>query len=151
MKQIFFSILILFASYIDLQAQNRFMSQEQFRARQKDFITDYAQLEPDEALQFFTLYFELQDKKKELNRSSNNRIKHVKGIEPTDGEYNELAENLIRTRIRINELELQYFKKYQTFLSGKKLYLIQRAEVAFNREMLRHNKMNKQVNKGKKR
>ena len=43
------------------------LSPEEFRAKQKAFITEKAGLTSEEAAKFFPLYFELQDRKKQLN------------------------------------------------------------------------------------
>ena len=42
------------------------LSREEFRAKQKAFIIEQAGLSKQEAAKFFPVYFELQDKKKEL-------------------------------------------------------------------------------------
>ena len=46
------------------------LSREEFRAKQKEFITEQAGLSKKEAAKFFPVYFELQDKKKKLNDES---------------------------------------------------------------------------------
>ena len=45
---------------------NQRLSPAEFRARQKAYITEKAGLTKEEAARFFPLYFELQDKKKDL-------------------------------------------------------------------------------------
>ena len=42
------------------------LTPDEFRAKQKAFIIEQAGLTKEEATKFFPLYFELQDKKKEL-------------------------------------------------------------------------------------
>lgn len=46
---------------------NQRLSPAEFRAKQKAYITEKAGLTKEEAVKFFPLYFELQDKKKEQN------------------------------------------------------------------------------------
>ena len=46
------------------------LSREEFRAKQKAFIIEQAGLSKEEAAKFFSVYFELQDKKKKLNDES---------------------------------------------------------------------------------
>ena len=60
-------LLMLICSCVYLQAQKPKLNKEEFRARQEAFITQNAQLTPQEAQAFFPLYFELQDEKKQLN------------------------------------------------------------------------------------
>ena len=66
------------------------MSQEAFRAKQKAFITEQANLTKEEAAKFFPLYFELQDKKKELNDKAWNLIRQGKDENTTETQYDEI-------------------------------------------------------------
>ena len=43
------------------------MSPDEFRAKQKAYITEKAGLTKEEAAKFFPVYFEVQDRKKQLN------------------------------------------------------------------------------------
>ena len=64
MKRIvcFLTLIICFCM-TPIQAQKKMMSQEEFRKQQQMFLTERAGLTPEEAKNFFPLYFELQDKK----------------------------------------------------------------------------------------
>ena len=95
---------------------NQRLSPAEFRARQKAYITEKAGLTKEEAARFFPLYFELQDKKKEQNDKAWSLIRQGK--------------------------DETYFAKFKKILSAKKLYLVQKAEMRFHRELLkgmRHN------------
>ena len=46
---------------------NEHLTPEEFRAKQKAYITEKAGLTKEEAAKFFPIYFELQDRKKQLN------------------------------------------------------------------------------------
>ena len=74
--------------------------------------------------------------------STAEKVRFEEGI--TDAEYSRLTEDVIKTRITIDELELEYLHKYKKVLSPKKIYDIQRAEMKFSRELLKgagkHNK-----------
>ena len=70
MRKIAF-LIVLICGFIPLlwasdNGQQKLTRQE-FRARQQSFITEHAGLTAEEASKFFPLYFELQDRKKELN------------------------------------------------------------------------------------
>ena len=126
----------------NVMAQNRGLSKEDFRNRQKEYFTNQAKLTEDEAKQFFKLYYELQDKKSEMNRSVWQKLRKAKTEELSDEEYNMLSEEIIRTRIQSGELDMAYFKRYEKILPAKKIYLLQKAEMSFHREMLKRNKTN---------
>ena len=57
------SVLQLFAE----DDVNQKLTPEQFRAKQEAFMTQHAGLSSEEATSFFPVYFELQDKKKDLS------------------------------------------------------------------------------------
>ena len=134
-------------AFLSAQAQEKkeCLSKEQFREKQKQYFVDKAGLTKDEAAKFFPLYFELQDKKFSYNKEMWSKIRKTKeGKNITDAEYSRLTEDVIKTRITIDELELEYLRKYKKVLSPKKIYDIQRAEMKFSRELLKgagkHNK-----------
>ena len=134
-------------AFLSAQAQGKkeCLSKEQFREKQKQYFVDKAGLTKDEAAKFFPLYFELQDKKFSYNKEMWSKIRKTKeGKNITDAEYSRLTEDVIKTRITIDELELEYLRKYKKVLSPKKIYDIQRAEMKFSRELLKgagkHNK-----------
>ena len=69
MKRIIcFLTLIICFCMTPIQAQKKMMSQEEFRKQQQMFLTERAGLTPEEAKNFFPLYFELQDKKRSYKR-----------------------------------------------------------------------------------
>lgn len=131
----------------NVKAQHMTLSKEDFRARQKEYFMEQVQLNESEANQYFHLYYELQDKKSELNRSIWQKLKRAKDTELSDEEYNMLSEDIIRTRIQSGELDMAYFKKYKKFLSARKIYLLQKAEMSFHREMLKRHRRNCQTKK----
>ena len=140
-------IMTLFMAFLSAQAQEKkeCLSKEQFREKQKQYFVDKARLTKDEAAKCFPLYFELQDKKFSYNKEMWSKIRKTKeGKNITDAEYSRLTEDVIKTRITIDELELEYLRKYKKVLSPKKIYDIQRAEMKFSRELLKgagkHNK-----------
>lgn len=113
------------------------LTQEEFRAKQKAYITEKAGLTKEEAAKFFPLYFDLQDKKKQLNDEAWGLIRKGKNENTTEAQYEEIMEGVYDARIASDRLEKTYFDKFKKILSCKKLYLIQRAEMRFHRELLK--------------
>lgn len=131
-------ILLMICFAAQAQDKNGCLSKEQFREKQKQYLIDKAGLTDEEAGKFFPLYFELQDKKYSCNKEIWAKIRKTKeSNNVSDTEYSRIAEDVIKTRITVDELELEYLRKYQKVLSPKKIYDIQRAEMKFSRELLK--------------
>lgn len=140
-KGLYIIALLLLVCTNALQAQQKkCLSMEEFRTKQEAFLTEQAILTPDEAKQFFPLYFELQDKKQKYNKEAWQMMRKGKSGDLSEEEYMTILEDVNQTKIKINELELEYIHKYKAFLSAKKIYLIQRAEMRFHRELLKPHK-----------
>ena len=113
------------------------LSPEEFRAKQKAFITEKAGLTSEEAAKFFPLYFELQDRKKQLNDEAWKLLRQGKDEKTTEAQYEEIMEGVYDARIASDQLDKTYFDKFKKILSCKKIYLVQRAEMRFHRELLK--------------
>lgn len=120
---------------IDGCKQHR-LSREEFRVKQQTYITEKAGLTPKEAKQFFPVYFELQDHKKSLNDEAWSLIRKGKDEKTTEAEYEEIMEGVYDARMAIDRLDKTYFDKFKKILSCKKIYLVQKAEMRFHRELL---------------
>ena len=116
---------------------NQRLSPEEFRARLKTFITEKAGLTSEEATRFFPLYFELQDRKKQLNDEAWALILQGKDEKTTEARYEEIMEGVYDARIASDRLDKTYFEKFKKILPCKKIYLVQKAEMHFHRELLK--------------
>ena len=135
-------VLLILCSISAAQAQNRPMSKQQFRERQKNFLIEKAKLTPEEAKAFFPLYFELQEKKRNLNQEAWGKLRREQKEKLTDSEYSKMIDDVAKARIAADQLEYEYLQEYKKVLSAKKIYRIQRAEMHFHRDLLkcfRHN------------
>ena len=134
-------LFIVMCSFIPLSwamdGCNQHLSPDEFRAKQKAYITEKAGLTKEEAAKFFPVYFELQDRKKQLNDEAWNLLRKGKDEKTTEAQYNEILEGVYDARIATNRLEKTYYEKFKKILSNKKIYLVQRAEMRFNRELLK--------------
>ncbi len=113
------------------------LSKEEFRAKQQAYIVEKAGLTEQEAAAFFPLYFELQDRKKELNDEAWKLMRQGKDENTSEKQYEEIMEGVYDARISANRLEKTYFEKFKKILSCKKIYLVQKAEMRFHRDMLK--------------
>mgnify|MGYP001535159812 CR=1 FL=1 len=77
---------------------NQRLSPAEFRAKQKAYITEKAGLTKEEAVKFFPLYFELQDKKKEQNDKAWKLIRQGKDEKTTEAQYDAIMEGVYDAR-----------------------------------------------------
>lgn len=116
---------------------NQHLTKDEFRNKQKAFITDQADLTKEEAAKFFPVYFELQDKKKQLSDKAWDLLRKGKDDNTTESQYNDILKGVYDSRIASDKLEKAYYERFKNILSSKKLYLIQKAEMRFHRELLK--------------
>ena len=91
-------LFIVMCSFIPLSwamdGCNQHLSPDEFRAKQKAYITEKAGLTKEEAAKFFPVYFELQDRKKQLNDEAWNLLRKGRDEKTTDAQYNEILEGV---------------------------------------------------------
>lgn len=115
----------------------RRLSPEEFRIKQQAFITEKAGLTEKEAAVFFPLYFELQDRKKQLRDENWKLMREGKSEQTTEARYEEILESVYDNNIAVDRLDKTYFEKFKKILSFRKIYLVQNSEMRFHRELLR--------------
>ena len=127
------------------------ISRESFRIKQQAYITEQAGLNKEEAADFFPIYFELQDKKKKLNDESWSLMRKGKEDNTTEAQYANILEKICDNRIEADQLDKTYLNRFKKILTAKQIYLIQRAEMRFHRDMIKGMNRNKDNNphKGK--
>lgn len=113
------------------------LSPEEFRAKQQAFITERAGLTKEEAARFFPVYFELQDRKKQLNEEAWKLIRSGKDEKTTEVQYGEILDGVYDARIASDRLDKTYFEKFKKILSNKKIYETLKAEMRFHRELIK--------------
>ena len=113
------------------------MTPEEYQAKQKEFITQQAELTEEESAAFFPLYFELQSKKHEVNRSVWKQARAVAPHERTEEECVTMIDALADVKIACALLEKDYLQRFKEILPAKKLMRVQMAEERYQRELLR--------------
>lgn len=119
------------------QGPDQHLSPEQFQAKKKSYIMEKAGLTKEEAAKFFPVYFELQDRKKQLNDKAWKLIHQGRDEQTTEAQYEEILEGVYDARIASDRLDKTYFEKFKKILPAKKIYLVQQAEMRFHRELLK--------------
>ncbi len=141
MKKVFLLITVLVSlisfSWVDGATAQERLSREQFKIKQQTYLMEKAGLTVEESAKFFPIYFELQDKKTEINNSYWKVFQNIKPGETTEAQYKEILTTIYDTRIRIDKLEQSYSEKFLKIISAEKLCKIFMAETNFHRDLMR--------------
>lgn len=137
--------LLLLLPMLCLMAQpsgaHKKFSTEEYRNRQKEFLTKAAGLTEAEASAFFPIYFELQREKYKINREFRHSLPNPRNqaadSELTEEKAAQLVDAYNENKLRCDELDKKYYERFKTILPAKKLLKIQMAENAFQRQILR--------------
>ena len=138
---------ILFALIVSLAAMGQHpqgqrperphMTPEEYQTKQKEYIAQQAELTDEESAAFFPLYFELQNKKREANRSMWKQVRAAAPHERTEEDCVKMIDAMADVKIECAQLEKEYLAKFKEILPAKKLMHVQMAEERFQRELLR--------------
>ena len=138
MRTSYFILLMACLFFLPVSAQKKDKCNEtEFRAKKQAYMAKRAHLTQEETEKFFPLYFEFQDKKKEINKGAWGNAKEGIKPETTEKQYEEIIDKYFDEQERIAQLEKEYIKKYREILSNKKIYMLYWAEIKFSRNMLR--------------
>ena len=138
MKIRYFITLVACLFCVSTFAQKKNQTSEtEFRAKQQTYMSQKAGLTQEESKQFFPLYFEFQDKKKEINKEAWAIAKQGKKPGTTEAEYKDIIDTFFDNQEIIAKLEKEYIEKYREFLSEKKIYMVYWAERKFSRNMMK--------------
>lgn len=144
MKKILFTIAIAIFVALSATAQEQkapkrkpHFSPEEFQAKQRAYITEKAGLTPEEAEAFFPLFFELQQKKFDIERDARKDAKPPRGERPTEQQCREFAYKTADAKIETAKLEREYIDKYLQVLDACKLQRVLHAENSFQRDLMK--------------
>lgn len=132
-----FLLMAFICMAVNAQKPQNQCTEEEFRAKKQAYIAEQAELTQEETAQFFPIYFELQKLKREANRKAWKQAREGKNPQTTEEQYENILNGFIEAGERINDLDKEYLKKYQSVLSNKKIYKVLQAEIKFNRNMLK--------------
>ncbi len=134
----YYLILFLAMLCLSVHAQKtNNCSEKEFKAQKQAYIAEQAGLTEEESAKFFPIYFELQALKKDVNQKAWKKGRTGKDPQSTEAQYEEILNGFIDAEEQNCKLDKEYLKKYQSVLSNKKIYMVLRAEIKFNRNMLK--------------
>lgn len=133
--------LSVFAQHEDKGRKERF---EKFQKERIDYISKEMNLTEEEGSVFWPLCDELQMKKFELNKPLRNEMMKLrKGKENkiiSDADYKKLIELGSDIRIKEAQLEKEYFSKFVEVIPAEKVFIYQKAERDFGKQMMEKRK-----------
>ncbi len=138
-------LVLIFA--IPVQAQNKEEIKKMDKERQEEyariksakiaFITEQVELTPEEAQEFWPVYNEMEDKRKEL---THNLMKRFKGDKEKTEMTNEQAEKMMQTQFAqeqaLLDLKKEYHNKYSEILPATKVAKLYEAENMFRQRLM---------------
>ena len=136
-KLIVIFINILLCSHLAAQTSECAKVRTTLRQKKEAFMTQAAQLTAEEAKQFFPLYFELHKRQNELKRNAWKCLCNDHMDEWKESDYDAKLHQLVESDHLIHELDQLYLEKYKKFLTAKKIYHLMKADIVFNRRLLR--------------
>lgn len=138
MKRHYLLLLLMICPILPIQAQKKEKTSEvEFRAKKEAYMTEQASLTKEEAAKFFPLYFELQDRKKQINGKAWKNAEKGKHPQTTEAEYEDIIDEFMHAQQESAELDKEYLKKYKAILSSQKIYQLYKAEIKFHRNMIK--------------
>ena len=138
MKRYYFVLfLTLLCFTVHAQKSKNNCSEEEFKAKKQAYIAEQAGLTEEESAKFFPIYYELQTRKKAVNGKAWEKARVGKDPQTTEAQYEDILNGFIDTEEQNCRLDKEYLKKYQSVLSNRKIYMVLRAEIKFNRNMLK--------------
>ena len=145
MKKILLTIIVIFIATISIIAQEnkekerrKKFSIDEFQAQQKKFITEHAELTPEEAEKFFPVFFELQKEKWIIDKNARKKAGFKRGEKCSEEQCLQFVNELADAKVKTAELEKQYIEKYLNIIPACKILRVQHAEDRFQKHMLKN-------------
>jgi len=114
---------------------------EKMKADRMEFVSKTMNLTDDEKKAFWPLCDEYQMKKFELNKPLREEIRNIMKAKEqnqtvSDADYKKVIDLSIQTKIKENQLEQEYMEKFLKVIPAEKVFLYQRAEQQFGKNMM---------------
>ena len=147
MKRIFFYIFACLLFSVNLQAQNipngrqhrqehRQFNPEEFDKWMESYITNEVGLNAEEGKKFFPLLKEMRIKQFK-NDQQGREIMGKLNDNSSEADYEEAINRVLELDLQNRKIEKEYYKKFHSVLSWKKIHKVRFAIQKFNMEALR--------------
>ena len=138
---VFFCLLMTAMTYAQQgggngQGQRHEFSPERYKQKLEEFVTREAQLSPEEAQRLYPILHEMLDQQRRNNDASREAMRSCKeGSSET--EYQNAVERALTLDIENKRIEQEFYKKFHSVISWKKIYGVRVALWKFQMEALR--------------
>lgn len=140
MRQVLFIISLCLCFPLFAQTSSS-QSETDFLNIKKKYLAEQAGLTSKEADAFFPLYFEYQKLKKENNAKVWDNAKEIsQNKQATEADYEKAIYEFIETEKMNTAIEEEYMKKGLEIIPASKIFKVLRAEIRFNRNILKNMK-----------
>jgi hypothetical protein len=140
MKKILLLIALAIAS-LNVFSQDKMHKKDhmhRYMIEQQKYISNYANINEDQAKDFFPIYFEFMKTKRSLHIEVNNLLRK-KNIKKLNIESCEAILNKVKSlNKKRSTLENKFYNDAGKIISVKQILLVVKAERAFRKELLRH-------------
>ena len=147
MKRIFSYIIVCLLFSVNLQAQNipngrqhrqehRQFNPEEFDKWMESYITNEVGLNAEEGKKFFPLLKEMRIKQFK-NDQQGREIMGKLNDNSSEADYEEAINRVLELDLQNRKIEKEYYKKFHSVLSWKKIHKVRFAIQKFNMEALR--------------
>jgi Spy/CpxP family protein refolding chaperone len=133
MKKIIILSLILLCSIVT-QAQERDEHREKIKALKTAHLTEGLNLTTKEAQQFWPVYNDFQNKRRELYRKERADVENLECM--TESDANSKLNEYVELEKEDFLLKKQYFKDLSKIFSAKKILHLKQLEEEFNRKLI---------------
>ena len=141
MKKLLFIAFFLICSFT-VMAQNRDEQREKIRSLKTAYITEGLKLSPKEAQQFWPVYNQFEEKRRELYMKEREDIKNLECM--TEEQANQKLQEYVELEREDFLLKKQYFEDLKKFFSAKKIMELKKIEEDFNRKLMREYRQRRQ-------
>ena len=130
----------LFFSFLVLASVGFGQDQSKIETFKRDYITEKLQLTKAEADNFFPIYKEFMEKRKEIRKSLHRELKNTKNSN-TDADSRESMTRIMAQEQSLLNLQKEYYEKFKKVIPERKIFQLIDIEKEFKKMLL--NKLRK--------
>ena len=119
------------------QGRRHEFSPELYRQNMEAFVAREAQLTPDEAQRLFPILHEMLGQQRRNNEAQREAMRSC-GENATESDYEKAVKRVLELDVENKRLEQDYYKKFHSVISWKKIHAVRFALWRFQMEALKH-------------
>lgn len=134
MKNVLFVVLFLFTSFM-MTAQDRGQHREKIKALKTAYITEGMNLTSKEAQQFWPVYNEYDEKRKNLYRRERAEVENIECL--SEDAANSKLTDYVEIEREDYLLKKKYYSDLKKIFSARRIMQLKKVEDDFNQKMMR--------------